>query len=162
MGADTRDSLRGPRYPDAQIIGCVSAAAISNNDKENCSCRGGILGTKAIGIVRDCLYTGTTVTGKDNLGGVLGEKNGERGFLVGNYYTADGLGGVGRYGYSTGTDCEGAMHAVTSATKPEAIGAQTAVHPGQPGVLSEIARGVIFCINILYIRIIILYLHPET
>lgn len=74
MGADTRDSLRGPRYPDAQIIGCVSAAAISNNDKENCSCRGGILGTKAIGIVRDCLYTGTTVTGKDNLGGVLGEK----------------------------------------------------------------------------------------
>lgn len=144
MGADTRDSLRGPRYPDAQIIGCVSAAAISNNDKENCSCRGGILGTKAIGIVRDCLYTGTTVTGKDNLGGVLGEKNGERGFLVGNYYTADGLGGVGRYGYSTGTDCEGAMHAVTSATKPEAIGAQTAVHPGQPGVLSEIARGVIF------------------
>lgn len=63
---------------------------------------------------------------------------------MGNYYTADGLGGVGRYGYSTGTDCEGAMHAVTSATKPEAIGAQTAVHPGQPGVLSEIARGVIF------------------
>ena len=134
---------------NAKILGCVSAAAISNNDKDNCSHRGGIIGTKAGGIVRDCLYTGTTVTGKDNLGGILGEIVGVSGTLVGNYYTADGLGGVGRNGYSTGTDCDGAMHAVTSATKPEAIGAQTAVYPH--GGLTAYENGVYYR-GVYYIR----------
>ena len=145
-GGIAGNSINGP---NAQIIGCVSAAAVSHNNKTSCSYRGGILGQMKNGIVRDCLYTGTTVTGSDNLGGIVGEKEGEGCTLVGNYYTADDLGGVGLYYYSTGTDCDGAMHAVTSATKPEAIGAQTAVYPH--GGLTAYENGVYYR-GVYYIR----------
>ena len=101
----------GSSGPEAQVVGCVSAAVISNNNQNSCSYYGGIVGSMGNGIVRDCLYTGTTITGLGHIGGILGEKNGESGTLVNNYYTANGLGGVGRYGYNTGLDRDGAMWA---------------------------------------------------
>ena len=101
----------GSGGPDAQVVGCVSAAVLSHNGQNSCSYYGGIVGSMSNGVVRDCLYTGTTITGLGHIGGILGEKNGESGTLVNNYYTANGLGGVGRYGYNTGLDRDGAMWA---------------------------------------------------
>ena len=89
---------------DGTISGCYSAAVVTNNDHNNCIYYGGIVGGSA-GIVKDCLYTGTSVTASSNYGSIAGDNS--VGIITNNYYTADGPGG------SNGSDCDGARRART-------------------------------------------------
>ena len=105
---------------NATIIGCISAANVSNNDKSNCVDYGGIVGQNAGGTVKDCLYAGTTVTADSNKGAIVGYKDG--GTLTNNYYTTINLGGV------SGSDADGArlVRTVTLSTNVALVGNETA------------------------------------
>ena len=105
--AEYHGGIVGCNSGHGSVIGSVSAAVISNNGRGECLYYGGIAGGNS-GIVKDCLYTGTTVTAYDYYGAIVG-KNGS-GPLTNNYYTAISLGGVGTLG-GGGIDRDGARHA---------------------------------------------------
>jgi hypothetical protein len=90
------------------VIGCVSAATVSAGDYSDCRCFGGIAGFSN-GTIQDCLYTGTSVSGADFMGAIVGCRY-EDGVLLNNKYTAIDLGGVsdGIYSY----DIDGARNAL--------------------------------------------------
>lgn len=77
------------------ITGCISAATVSNNGYNNCTHFGGIVGYFFNGTFKDCLYTGTTVSAKKNIGALTGTFGSGGGSMNNNYYTAIGLGGNG-------------------------------------------------------------------
>ena len=107
----------------ATIQGCTSAATVSGSESI-----GGILGDGTNSTVRDCLYLGNSVTATNNsyVGAIVGDGVGN---LENNYHTCSGMGGVGSIGSDTGDDVVGALFAVTSANKPNAIiGDPTAVY----------------------------------
>lgn len=116
---------------EATIEGCYSAAMVTNNGFSSCQSFGGIVGIAdsdwelATGFgykvypstVRDCFYAGSTVTGGDSVGALVGE-----GPIVGisnkptldnNYYLNGSLPG----GYK-GTDVDGARRAWTVTLGP--------------------------------------------
>jgi hypothetical protein len=124
---------------EATIEGCYSAAAVTNNGYSGCNDFGGIVGMadsfwESAGLaykvypstVRDCFYAGSTVTGGDSVGALVG-----KGPIVGisnkptldnNYYLNGSLPG----GY-VGTDVDGARRAWIVALGPY-------VSLGNPGV----------------------------
>ena len=84
-----------------KVSGCVSAATVSNNDKSSSKQYGGIVGCFSdYGTVKDCLYTGTTVTAASYKGAIVGFKSNSA-TLTNNYYTSISLGGVGAEGSSS-------------------------------------------------------------
>ena len=85
------------------MSGCISAATISNNGMSYCGCYGGIVGQNA-GDLKDCLYTGNSVTASNDYGSIVGKHNSNY-TLANNYYTSGTLGGV------NGSDCNGARRA---------------------------------------------------
>ena len=93
-----------------KIIGCISAATVSDNGKNNTREFGGIVGANYDGTVKDCLYAGTTVSGNNYRGAVVGHNAGSSTY-TNNYYTAIDLGGVGADGSSS--DRDGARQART-------------------------------------------------
>ncbi|MBR4829105.1 MAG: BspA family leucine-rich repeat surface protein, partial [Muribaculaceae bacterium] len=95
------------------VSGCISAATVSNNGYSNCKNYGGIVGNNGnAGTVKDCLYSGTSVTASSYYGSIVGQNN--SGTLTNNYYTAIELGGVGGNGNATiSTDTDGARRART-------------------------------------------------
>ena len=58
--------------PNAQVIGCYSAAAVSKNNMTSCLYYGGIVGFNNNGTVQNCLYAGTTVTAYNWKGTIIG------------------------------------------------------------------------------------------
>ena len=93
---------------DALMIGGVSAATIDRNGLEFYQ-RGGIVGHVYGSTLKDCVYTGTSVTGTSNVGSIAGDKDGTT--YRNNYYTAISLGGIGA---PSGTaDQDGARRART-------------------------------------------------
>ena len=107
----------------ATIQGCTSAATVSGSESI-----GGILGNGNGSTVRDCLYLGNSVTATSNsyVGAIVGGGDGN---MENNYHTYYGHGGIGSIGSDTGDDVVGALFAVTSANKPDAIiGDPTAVY----------------------------------
>ena len=107
----------------ATIQGCTSAATVSGRKSI-----GGILGNGSGSTVRDCLYLGNSVTATSNcyVGAIVGDGDGN---MENNYHTYYGHGGIGSIGSDTGDDVVGALFAVTSANKPDAIiGDPTAVY----------------------------------
>ncbi len=100
------------------ISGCVSDAAITYNGQPGGYYFGGIVGWKASSTVKDCLYTGTTIGGRTNIGAIVGNSTGTiNPTYTNNYYTnADiNLGGV------DGNDCAGSRRGY-SITFGEGIG----------------------------------------
>ena len=92
----------------SNVFGCISAANVSDNGKSNCRNFGGIVGyCYDSSKIKDCLYTGTSVTANSYNGAILGHLN--AGTLTNNYYTTDNLGGVG--GSNSGSDRDGARRA---------------------------------------------------
>ena len=95
------------------IVGCVSSASVSQNDNKYCEQFGGIVGRQTDyengRTVRDCLYTGSTVTSHQYTGAIIGYK--VSGTLTNNYYTAINLGGIGEQ--NTSSDQDGARRART-------------------------------------------------
>ena len=91
----------------AKIIGCYSAAVVSNNGKSYSRDFGGIVGYNSSGTVKDCLYAGTTVTADEKKGAIIGYDEYNNGVFTNNYYTAISLGGV------NGSDKDGARRART-------------------------------------------------
>ena len=85
------------------ISGCISAATVSDNGKSSCRYYGGIVGSNQ-GNLKDCLYTGSTVTASSYYGSIAGDNSSGYTF-ANNYYTAIDLGGV------QGSDCDGARRA---------------------------------------------------
>ena len=92
---------------NAKVIGCYSAAVVSQNSKSNCQHYGGIVGYNHGGTVKDCLYAGTTVTSENKKGAIVGFDEDNKGVFTNNYYTAISLGGV------NGSDQDGARRART-------------------------------------------------
>ena len=92
---------------DASIFGCACAATVSNNGKTGAHRYGGIAGFDQNGTIRDCFYTGTTVTADVNSGAIVGYEYGDHPTYSNNYYTATGLLGV------DGSDVDGARLART-------------------------------------------------
>ena len=92
---------------NGKIIGCYSAATVSNNGKTNCTQYGGIVGYNYAGTVKDCLYAGTTVTADNYKGAIVGYDQENDGTFTNNYYTSISLGGV------NGSDRDGARRART-------------------------------------------------
>ena len=89
-----------------KIIGCVCAATVSSNGKTNSMECGGIVGRNKDNLIKDCLYTGTTVEADANKGAIAGFPVGSATF-TNNYYTATNLAGV------NGSDQDGARRAYT-------------------------------------------------
>ena len=108
--------------PTAKVIGCYSAAAVSVNGKSGTYNYGGIVGNNNKGIVKDCLYAGTTVTSTNDKGAIVGFDEDKNGAFSNNYYTAISLGGV------NGADADGARRAytVTLGNNVSLAGAETA------------------------------------
>ena len=110
-GADNsirHGGIVGYNYSDyAKVIGCYSAAVVSNNSKSSCKQYGGIVGYNYKGTVKDCLYTGSTVTADNKKGAIVGTDDDNYGVFTNNYYTAISLGGV------NGSDRDGARRART-------------------------------------------------
>ena len=95
-----------------KVIGCYSAAVVSANGKSGCEKYGGIVGYNLFnGSVKNCLYTGTTVTADTKKGAIVGYDYDSKGVFSNNYYTAISLGGVGADGSSS--DQDGARRART-------------------------------------------------
>ena len=107
-----------------KVIGCYSAAAVSSNSKSNCFAYGGIVGVNDSGIVKDCLYTGATVTADNYKSAIVGKDDANNGTFTNNYYTNINLGGV------SGSDQNGAVRAATYNFRPAEIGTQTTVYTG--------------------------------
>ena len=103
------------------IIGCISAATVSDNGKNNTKEFGGIVGRNYQSIVQDCLYTGTTVSAASNNGAIVGYYSGTSTY-TNNYYTNIDLGGV------NGSDRDGARRArtVTLGDNVALVGDETA------------------------------------
>ena len=76
-----------------EVWGCISGAAISDNDYSSVSNCGGIAGYQQ-GDISYSLYTGSTVNGAENIGSIAGnfEYIGTR--FCNSYYTTAGLGAV--------------------------------------------------------------------
>ena len=74
------------------VSGCVSKAAINGSNSYNNGNElfGGIAGQNNGGTIRDCLYTGSTVQGKQYIGAIVGN-NISDGILTNNYYTNSGV-----------------------------------------------------------------------
>ena len=96
---------------NAKVIGCYSAAVISNNGKSYSRNFGGIVGYNYGGTVKDCLYAGNTVDGDLHKGAIVGFDENNNGTFTNNYYTNISLGGVGAEGSSS--DQDGARRART-------------------------------------------------
>ena len=106
-----------PKYP--QILGCVSAATVSNDGHSGCISYGGIVGTNKYGTIRDCLYIGspteTTITGTNYVGSIAGSDSGGQGtYFYNNYYIDSGIGAVdgsdrngARLGYTVSLNDDG-------------------------------------------------------
>lgn len=95
LGASNYGGIAGTSY-SATIIGCVSAAVVSNNGYNNCIYYGGIVGIQEdYSALSNCLYTGTTVIGNSKTGPIVGETSMSN--LTNNYYT-DSSFGDGMYG----------------------------------------------------------------
>ena len=94
-------------FNNSDIIGCFSAANIQQNNISVYEYCGGIVGNLCYGIVRDCIYTGTTVEANYFKGAIVGNKEGSS-VTTNNYYTNIDLGGVGEE-YSS-SDQDGAVH----------------------------------------------------
>ena len=94
------------------VIGCVCAATVSCNDKDNCEQFGGIVGRLRDGAIRNCLYTGTesSVEAAAQKGAILGSHH-YGVHVYNNYYTNINLGGVGTTGETR--DEDGARRART-------------------------------------------------
>lgn len=88
------------------IAGCLCAASVkNNNNKTDCSEYGGIAGADNGGTIKDCIYTGSTITAASSIGAIVG--NADNTTLVNNYYNTINLGGV------QGIDKDGARLART-------------------------------------------------
>ena len=94
------------------ISGCISAAAVSNNNLNNCTYFGGIVGYFLAGTLQHCLYTGTTVTAKNRFGAIVGTFGSGGGSMNNNYYTTIELGGNGSEN-SGSSDMSGCRRAYT-------------------------------------------------
>lgn len=99
------NDYESPHYP--QVLGCVSAATISNDNHSNCTSYGGIVGANRCGQIRDCLYIGspteTTITASGTFGSITGYEFGGQGtYYHNNYYIDSSIGAV------NGSDCNGA------------------------------------------------------
>ncbi|MBR6423434.1 MAG: InlB B-repeat-containing protein [Bacteroidales bacterium] len=87
-------------------VGCVSAAAILNNEKQSTQYYGGIVGNQE-GRIDNNLYIGTIFQpSTDKHGAITGSKNNTQS-MTNNYYTAINIGGV------NGSDTDGARRART-------------------------------------------------
>ena len=111
---------------NAKVIGCYSAATISQNGKSDCKQYGGIVGYNFGGTVKDCLYAGTTVTAANKKGAIIGYDEYNHGVFSNNYYTAINLGGVGADGSSSDQDGARRARTVTLRTGVALSGTQTA------------------------------------
>ena len=94
------------------VSGCISAANVDNHGIGNVRYYGGIVGDNdSYGTVKDCLYTGSTVSALNYFGAIAGTNAGT---LTNNYYTTENLGGVGNgQSNSSGNDCDGARRALS-------------------------------------------------
>ena len=83
------------------VSGCVSAAEITRNGYGNCGAFGGIVGYNFAGTIRDCLYTGSTITttasstSATTRGCIVGHNNLTEVKLYNNYYTNADIAGIG-------------------------------------------------------------------
>lgn len=108
------------------INGCVSAASIQDNGKSNHKYVGGIAG-RSIGAVKDCLYTGSTVTADNMKGAIIGYNEHNDGVFTNNYYyTSINLGGVGANGSSSDQNGARRAYTVTLGSNVGLEGAETA------------------------------------
>ena len=110
----------------AKVIGCYSAAVVSNNSKSSCKQYGGIVGYNYGGIVKDCLYAGTTVTADTKKGAIVGYDDNNDGVFTNNYYTAISLGGVGADGSNSDQDGARRARTVTLGENVVIVGDETA------------------------------------
>lgn len=109
--------LQGSR---SNVIGCISAAALSRNGFSVASAFGGIVGNlNDEGTIKNCLYTGSSIDSNNPKGAVLGSMG--TGTLTNNYYTDIDLGGV------NGSDADGARraHTVTLGDNVVLVGDET-------------------------------------
>ena len=111
---------------NAKVIGCYSAATISQNGKSDCKQYGGIVGYNFGGTVKDCLYAGTTVTAANKKGAIIGYDEDNHGVFSNNYYTAINLGGVCADGSSSDQDGARRARTVTLGTGVALSGTETA------------------------------------
>ena len=97
--SDTKNyygGIAGMNYDSGTIAGCMSAAKVSPNGKSNVNSCGGIVGLITSSNVRDCLYTGTSVTisstSSSNVGAIAGNTSSST--FTNNYYTTSDLAGT--------------------------------------------------------------------
>ena len=121
-------------YNVGTVSGCYSAATVSSNGKSGCKHYGGIVGYDFAGTVTGNIAVGATVSGwSGNTGAIVGTKGSSGGTLAGNYYRDCNVGG---YSWNVGvSDADviadnGTVEAEEFATRPVAIGAQTATYTG--------------------------------
>ena len=111
------------------VIGCISAASLSNGGYTNTSRFGGIVGTfnPNYTTIRNCLYTGTTIPAGSFNGAIAGvAQQGSLNRLFNNFYTCASVPGG-----ENGSDAEGkAELAATYNFKPVEIGEQTDSYAG--------------------------------
>ena len=135
----------------AEILGCTSAASLTlANGLTECDHYGGIVGYNGYKAkIKNCLVIGANVNGSSYVGAIVGQKNSEKN----NYYSGCSVNGSSiNVGSGSGDliSSDGAMPAVASASKPEAIGEQTAVYPH--GGLTAYEHGI--CYNgVYYLRL---------
>ena len=125
--ADYHGGIAGIHYQSnsRDIIGCVSAATVSNNGKSGCNSYGGIVGyLNNHTNVKNCLYIGSTVEADNYKGAIVG--NYSSGFIKNNYYTAIDLGGVGADGSSSDRDGVRRARTVTLGENIVLVGDETA------------------------------------
>ena len=97
--ASCHGGIVGNIVNNGKVSGCASKATINGNTGTNGSeSFGGIAGQNNGGTIENCLYLGSTVTGKLSIGAIVGINN--NGSTVQNsYYTASGF--VGKNGSGT-------------------------------------------------------------
>ena len=95
------------------VRGCTSAATVSGDCKV-----GGIAGNNS-GTIENCLVLAASVTADVNAGAIVGNNGGT---LTNNYHTCSGMGGV------NGTEQDGALLAVSSATMSGGFGEATTTY----------------------------------
>ena len=89
LGGIVGDNLYG------KVIGCISAAVVSSNGKNNCKYYGGIVGENDFeATVKNCLYTGSNVEAVSYKGAIVGKDYSNNGIFSNNYYTSISLGGI--------------------------------------------------------------------
>ena len=105
------------------IEGCTCAANINLPKYDRI---GGIVGYTFNGLlVKDCLYLGNTVNGKEGFGAITGENDNNSATLANNYYTTKTVRGVGidNSKVRVFTDVEGGAELASSSTsQPSGIG----------------------------------------